>query len=93
MHGFDPATQIHPRVELPLVTPPTAQVTAWFAVPATLAERLARRFTATSAETGLTATATALTTCIEADADLLESTRLVATSVTGFEGGREAGAV
>ncbi len=75
------------------MTPPTAHVTAWFVVNSTLAERLTRRFTATSAETGLSATATALTTSIDAEADFVESARLVATTVTGFAGGREAGAV
>ena len=62
-------------------------------VPATLAERLIRRFTATSAETGLSVTATTLTTPIDADAVFVESARLAATSVTGFAGGRETGAV
>ena len=93
VQGFDPARQISPSVVLPFVTPSTAHVTAWFDVDSTLAERLTGRFTATSAEIGLSITATALTTSIEADADWLESARLVATSVTGFEGGREAGAV
>jgi hypothetical protein len=72
-----------------------AQVTAWFVADSTLAERLMRRFTATVAETGLSVTAipTALSTSTDADADFVESARLVATSVTGFDGGREAGAV
>jgi hypothetical protein len=38
-------------------------------------------------------TATALVTPIDAVADFVESARLVATNVTGFDGGREAGAV
>jgi hypothetical protein len=92
-HGLDPAWQISPTVELPFTVPSTAHVTAWLLVPVTVAERLSRRFVATSANVGETATATPLVTVIVALADWVASAWLVAVMVIGLMGGRLAGAV
>lgn len=75
--------------------PLTAQVTDWFEVKQTEAVNDCCPPSATVAAVGEMETACAQeeVIVIEAVADRLVSAALVATSVTGFAGGREAGAV
>jgi len=80
-----------PIVALPPTTPLTLQVTFWLVVPVTLAVNCWLPLVDTVAIAGLTATATMIVT--EAEADLVGSATLVATTVTVAGEGTADGAV
>lgn len=74
VQGFDEGAQISPTVELPSTTPFTAQVTARFVVPVTMAAKLTRCPKETDAEGGETVTTigggATIVTAAEADCPL-----------------------
>jgi hypothetical protein len=91
--GLEPATHICPTLALPFAVPSTLQVTAVLLLPCTFGVSVVLRPAATCAAVGVSVRLIPLTTVIVAEADCVESATLVATSITGFAGGIEAGAV
>jgi hypothetical protein len=69
VQGLDPCTQIWPTVVFPLAMPSTAHVTAGFEEFVTVAVNVARWFSGTLAEFGVTVTITLLTIVTLAVAD------------------------